>query len=115
MAVKTKTKAKAKAEAPRSKGGLINKKKLEVATNILKSMTHPMRLAIIELLEKKKRLNVTDIYETLSLEQAVASHHLGILRDQGVLGSERDGKKIFYTLDRARIAQIQDVIEKFVN
>ncbi len=70
---------------------------LESASQILKAMAHPIRVSIMSTLEGKK-LNVTQIYEALDLEQSVVSHHLGILRDKGVLNAERDGKNVFYSL-----------------
>ena len=53
--------------------------KLEAAASKLRAMAHPMRIAIIELLNNNKKLNVTEIYESLRIEQAAASHHLNIL------------------------------------
>lgn len=64
----------------------------------LKAIAHPMRLQIIELLYQRGRKSVKDIYEELQINQAVASHHLGILKSKNVLESEREGKNIFYKL-----------------
>jgi DNA-binding transcriptional ArsR family regulator len=72
--------------------------KLEMAASRLRAIAHPMRIAIIELLEENKKLSVTEIYKSLKIEQASASHHLNILKNKGVLVSKRDGKKIFYGL-----------------
>ena len=68
------------------------------AANILKALAHPARIAILEYLEGGKQLNVKEIHELLGIEQATASHHLGILRDKGILLSRRDGKNIYYYL-----------------
>lgn len=70
---------------------------IEGAARMLKAMAHPVRVKILSLLEEKK-LTVTEIYELLGLEQSVVSHHLGILRDKGVLKAERDGKNVYYCL-----------------
>ena len=58
---------------------------LENSANRLKSIAHPMRIAILELLREKEKLSVTEIYSYLKLEQAVASNHLSILKEKGVL------------------------------
>lgn len=78
---------------------------LEKASNILKAMAHPIRVSIMSILEDEK-LNVTEIYEKLELEQSVVSHHLGILRDKGVLNSEREGKKVYYSLKHDLLSSV---------
>ena len=86
--------------------------KLEMAANRLRAMAHPMRIAIIELLQQKEKLSVTEIYKKLKIEQASASHHLNILKSKGVLASRRDGQKIFYSLRSKTLTQIIDCINK---
>jgi DNA-binding transcriptional ArsR family regulator len=71
---------------------------LDKAAGMLKAIAHPVRISIIECLEEGERLTVTEIHKKLGLEQATASHHLGILRDKGVLNSRREGKNIYYFL-----------------
>ena len=77
---------------------LLNIKKLEEAASKLRVIAHPMRIAIIELLLDNKKLNVTEIYGALGIEQASASHHLNLLKNKGILSSKRDGKNTFYFL-----------------
>ncbi|MBN1447930.1 MAG: winged helix-turn-helix transcriptional regulator [Bacteroidetes bacterium] len=79
---------------------------LEEAAIMLKAVAHPVRMAIVELLDKGVRRSVTDIFECLGLEQAAASHHLGILRDRGVLSQEREGKHVYYSLQHPRLIEI---------
>lgn len=76
---------------------VISTDQLESASQTLKAMAHPIRIQILALLEEQK-LNVTQIYKKLKLEQSIASHHLGILRDKGVLYAERVGKNVYYHL-----------------
>lgn len=87
-------------------------KKLEEAASKLRVIAHPMRIAIIELLQDHKRLNVTEIYDKLNIEQASASHHLNLLKNKGVLSSKREGKNTFYFLKHNAINQIIDCIKK---
>jgi DNA-binding transcriptional ArsR family regulator len=86
--------------------------KLENAASKLRAIAHPMRIAIIELLEQKPKLSVTEIYTHLKIEQASASHHLNILKIKGVLFSKRDGKKIFYSLRSDALTEIVHCIDK---
>jgi DNA-binding transcriptional ArsR family regulator len=76
----------------------LNPENLEKAANMLKAIAHPTRISIIGCLEDGQKLTVTEIHKQLKIEQATASHHLGILRDKGVLSSKREGKNIYYYL-----------------
>ncbi len=86
--------------------------KLEEAAGKLRSIAHPMRIAIIGLLEERERMNVTEIYEQLKIEQAAASHHLNILKNKGILQSRRNGKNTYYSLKQQSVAQIIDCVKK---
>lgn len=86
--------------------------KLEQAAGKLRAMAHPMRIAIIDLLNSGNKMSVTDIYKKLKIEQAAASHHLNILKNKGVLVSQRDGKKIFYSLKNNILVEVIDCINR---
>jgi DNA-binding transcriptional ArsR family regulator len=85
---------------------------LERAASMLKAIAHPMRIAILNHLEDGKRMTVTEIHEKLKIEQSTTSHHLGILKDKGVLSSKRDGKNTYYFLRDENLSKIMDCINK---
>lgn len=84
--------------------------RLEMAASMLKAMAHPLRIAILKHLEGGKKLTVTEIHELLGIEQSTTSHHLGILKDKGVLCSKRDGKNTYYYMKYDIISQIMDCL-----
>lgn len=86
--------------------------KLEKAASKLRAMAHPMRIAIVDMLNNGNRMSVTEIYKKLKIEQAAASHHLNILKNKGVLNSQREGKKIFYSLKSNVLTEIIDCINR---
>ncbi len=90
----------------------IDVNKLESAAGKLRAISHPMRIAIIDLLSKGNKMSVTDIYKALDIEQATASHHLSILKNKGVLISKRDGKKIYYALRSLILTEIIDCVNR---
>ncbi len=71
---------------------------LENSTEALRAVAHPIRLQIIAVLHESKRLNVSEIFVKLNIEQAIASHHLRILKDQDIVSVRRDGKNAYYSL-----------------
>ncbi len=90
----------------------INMAQLEEAANMLKAIAHPMRIAILGFLEEGKKLTVTQIHEKLGIEQSTTSHHLGILKDKGVLASTREGKNTYYYLKHERLHYIIDCVSQ---
>jgi DNA-binding transcriptional ArsR family regulator len=85
---------------------------LERAASMLKAIAHPMRIAILNYLDDGKRLTVTELHELLDIEQSTTSHHLGILKDKGVLGSARDGKNTYYFLKHDKLSTIIECVSK---
>ncbi|NOR88351.1 MAG: metalloregulator ArsR/SmtB family transcription factor [Bacteroidales bacterium] len=85
---------------------------LENAANRLKAIAHPIRIAIIEMLEANGPLCVSDIFVKLDIEQASASHHLNILKNRGILKSERTGKNIIYSLNNEIIGEIVQCLSR---
>lgn len=90
---------------------MYNLELVKEAAETIRSFNHPIRLQIVDLLEKNNRLTVTDIYVKLRVEQSVASQHLAILRKAGVLDTERNGKYIHYFLNKSRIDHITKNLE----
>lgn len=84
----------------------IEAKKLERVAFILKTIAHPVRLEIIELLDKHKRLSVNDIAEQLGIEQSLTSHHLNNMKIKGILQSERVGKSVFYAIKLEEVIKV---------
>ena len=85
---------------------------LRKAVLVLRAVNHKLRQRVIDLLEENESMTVTDIYIKLRLEQSVASQHLAILRRAGVVLTDRQGKFIFDSLDKERLAQIMRLVEE---
>ena len=85
---------------------------VERAANMMKAISHPMRLAILGYLGDGNRLSVTEIHKLLHIEQSTASHHLGILKDKGVLASVRQGKNTLYYLKQKNLSRLVQCISE---
>ncbi len=85
------------------------------AAMTLRAINHKLRQHIVKLIDENGRMNVTDIYVKLRLEQSVASQHLAILRRANIVNTERDGKFIHYTVNHARIAAISEFVKDLVS
>jgi DNA-binding transcriptional ArsR family regulator len=95
----------------------VEAQQLDRAAAMLKVLSHPKRLAIVDLLGKVKgkdqQLSVTDIYQALELPQAIASQHLITLKDRGVLKSTKVGTKIYYSLAVPQLLKVIDTLEDY--
>jgi DNA-binding transcriptional ArsR family regulator len=89
---------------------LINYENLRSAVLVLRAINHELRRSVISLLEEEERMTVTQMYIKLRIEQSVASQHLAILRKAGIVQPFREGKFIYYSLDKERLAQIAQLV-----
>lgn len=89
----------------------IDAKKLEQVAFILKTIAHPVRLAIVDLLDKNIKMAVNDIAEQLGLEQSITSHHLNNMKIKGILQSEREGKNMYYSIKLEEVIKVIACIE----
>ncbi len=80
--------------------------KVKRIARTMKTIGHPSRLLIIELLLDKGRLPVKEIYETVNISQSNASQHLKALEDIGILTSEREGKNICYSVQNMTVEKL---------
>jgi DNA-binding transcriptional ArsR family regulator len=92
----------------------LDNEKLETSSVILRAMAHPLRMKILEFIDKNKTINVNKIYNTLKLEQSITSQHLKILRAAGLVHTHREGKFIHYSLDYPKIATAMKAIDGFL-
>lgn len=87
----------------------IGPKILERAARVIRILGHPLRLRLLERLETGE-VNVTDLVRASGATQALVSQHLGILRAEGVVGTRRDGGRIFYRITEPKVHRILDCI-----
>ena len=93
----------------------INHEKLQVSSEILRALAHPLRMKILEFVDRNDAINVNKIYNTLSLEQSITSQHLRILRLAGIVDTQRDGKYIHYSIDYDKVENAVMSISSFLD
>ena len=69
----------------------------------LRLLGDPTRLRLLGLLEAGER-NVSSLCGVLDLAQPTVSHHLGLMREAGLVVSRRQGKQVFYRLNEETIS-----------
>ena len=77
--------------------------KLRMSLAIMRALSHPLRLDILNVIDENKEVSVGDIYKALKIEQALASQQLRILRQAELVLTRRHQKFIFYRLNYPKI------------
>ncbi|MDX2003411.1 MAG: metalloregulator ArsR/SmtB family transcription factor [Chitinophagales bacterium] len=89
--------------------------KLETVIGMLKVAAHPQRMAILDVLAREGEMSVSQLQDMLGMEQAIASQHLTLMKDKGLLGLKRQGKFSFYFLRHPDFVRIIDCVERCCN
>lgn len=84
---------------------------LAQAAECLRTLAHPHRLRMIEML-LQDRYTVGQLADACGIASHVASEHLGRMKDRGLLTSERDGRCIYYQVAETGLSGIMACIRK---
>ena len=76
---------------------------------IFKVLNDPKRLKIINLLSTGE-LCACKIQEAFDVSQPTLSHHMNVLCTPGLVSSRKEGKWMYYTLNKGKIDEVQQVI-----
>lgn len=80
------------------------------AAECLKTLAHPVRLRMVQLL-LDERYTVGEIAKDCDIRDNVASEHLRLMQRCGFFISEREGRRVYYQVAEAHLANIKDCIE----
>jgi DNA-binding transcriptional ArsR family regulator len=75
---------------------------LEEAARLFQALGDPTRLAILQILGESER-TVGELVTALAAPQPKISQHLKVLRDAGVVTCRKDGRQVWYGVDRGKI------------
>lgn len=81
------------------------------AAECLKTLAHPHRLRIIQML-LSGRYTVGELAEACSIPSHMASEHLRLMQRCGFLNVEKDGRCVYYTVAEPHLANIMACIEE---
>lgn len=88
-----------------------NAELFKLKAELCKTFADPKRLAIINELRDGEKM-VGEIAQALSTPHAVASRHLALLRNRGVVLTRREGTNVYYRLADPKIAAACDLIHQ---
>lgn len=85
----------------------------DMYVRIYKALAHPIRIKIVRTL-RDGPLCVCVLNENIEFSQSNLSQHLKILKDAGILKSEKDGLKILYSIKDQEVKILLDVTDNMI-
>jgi ArsR family transcriptional regulator len=86
-----------------------DEREAEAMAEAFRALADARRLQLLHLLLTRDELCVCELLGVLELSPSNLSFHLNVLRQAGFLRSRRQGRWIFYGVDRERLAQFQQL------
>jgi ArsR family transcriptional regulator len=68
----------------------------ESVAGLLKALADPVRLRLMSLIAASEETCVCELTDTFDVSQPTISHHLRVLREAGLVESERRGTWVYY-------------------
>lgn len=88
-----------------------DKEIVEIQAEKLKSISHPIRLAIVKGLIQEGHCNVNGIKDKLELPQSTVSQHLQVLRNAGIVKGEKAGTVVNYKIIDGKMEDLIKVLD----
>ncbi len=73
------------------------KSRYEAKAKIIKAMSHPTRLFIVDELSRSEQC-VCELTEMVGDDMSTVSKHLSVLKNAGIVSDKKRGTQVFYTL-----------------
>jgi DNA-binding transcriptional ArsR family regulator len=89
---------------------LIDLESLTQAAECLKTLAHPHRLRIVQML-LAGQYTVGELAEACEIPSHMASEHLRLMQRCGLLNSRKDGRRNYYGVAESHLANIMECIE----
>jgi ArsR family transcriptional regulator len=85
----------------------VDRHEAERMAAIAKALGDPIRLTLVDVLRKHAgKVCVVELVALFHLTQPAVSHHLKVLRDAGIVGSERQGLWSYYYVEPGALDEI---------
>ena len=85
------------------------KKSADQASKLLKALSHPDRLLLLCQLVQGS-VCVQELAQLTGIKQPSLSQQLGVLREQGLVSTKRQGREIFYRIDSEDALAVMQVL-----
>jgi ArsR family transcriptional regulator, arsenate/arsenite/antimonite-responsive transcriptional repressor len=85
----------------------VQRAEAERMAKVAKALGDPVRLQLVDVLRKHAgKVCVCELVPLFDLSQPTVSHHLKVLREAGIVGSERQGLWAFYYVNTDALKEV---------
>ncbi|TMK74762.1 MAG: helix-turn-helix transcriptional regulator, partial [Actinobacteria bacterium] len=85
----------------------VERREAERLAALAKALGDPIRLQLVDVLRKHAgKVCVCELVPLFELSQPTVSHHLKVLREAGIVGSERRGLWAYYYVNRDAVEEL---------
>jgi ArsR family transcriptional regulator, arsenate/arsenite/antimonite-responsive transcriptional repressor len=91
----------------------IQRQQAERMAVVAKALGDPIRMQLVDVLRKHAgKVCVCELVPLFDLSQPTVSHHLKVLRDAGIVGSERSGLWAYYYVNTDSLEELSAWLSK---
>ncbi len=83
---------------------------VELVANRFRILGEPLRLSILQVLDRETEMNVTQLAEEIGTTQPNVSKHLKILQEAGLVGRRQEGNTVYCFVADPSVFELCDVV-----
>jgi ArsR family transcriptional regulator len=92
----------------------IYEKTLSLEAKVFHALSDPIRVKIVKLLAIKRELCSCEIQVAIAQSQSLTSYHLGLLREAGILRTEKHGVWAYYKISSPKAVSMINMADKII-
>src|SRR4051812_20537481 len=97
----------------RVEGGWMSRPLYQAKAEFFKTLGHPARIRILELLSEREQA-VGEMLPEVGIEATNLSQHLAVLRRAGLVTARKEGSTVYYTLTSPQVAELLAVAREIL-
>lgn len=94
-------------------GGRVSRPLYQAKAEFFKTLGHPARIRVLELLSERERA-VGEMLPEVGVEATNLSQHLAVLRRAGLVTSRKEGSTVVYALTSPQVAELLAVARRIL-
>ncbi len=87
----------------------------KLIADYFRSLAHPTRIEILQLLKDRDEMCVCEIVEKLKKDQSNISRHLNALKRSGIVEFRAEGVRSFYRIKYSEICRVLDLVKSILH
>lgn len=88
----------------------------DIEANVIEMMavlTEPTRIKILQLISSEGEMCAKNILPQFQITQPTLSHHLNLLLESDVIKARKDGRFVYYSVNKEAIESIRKLLDSF--